>query len=196
MDLLKFALPKSVNTELDSVITKFSINTELRMAHFLSQCYHESGGFVFKTENLNYSEKGLLTVFGKYFNSTNAKLYARQPEKIGNLVYANRMGNGNVYTGDGYRYRGRGYIQLTGKDHYTKFNQFVKENVILNPDLVATTYPLLSAAWFWNTNKLNEIADWGSSDSVITSVTKKINGGTHGLANRISAFHRFYDKVK
>ncbi|MDD5150421.1 MAG: glycoside hydrolase family 19 protein [Flavobacterium sp.] len=189
-------LPKTIYNDLDYIGRKFEINTTLRLCHFLSQCYHESGGFIHVVENLNYSSDGLLQIFPKYFNTNNVKDYSRNPEKIANLVYANRLGNGNVFTGDGYRYRGRGYIQLTGKSNYTEFNKIVTDNVILNPDLVASKYPITVSAWFWQKTGLNQVADFGSNDQVITTITKKINGGTNGLTSRIAAFHRFYDRVK
>ncbi len=176
---------------------KFQINTPLRLCHFLAQCGHESGNFKAVNENLNYGAKGLRGIFGKYF-PTDAKAaeYERKPEKIANLVYGGRMGNGPEASGDGYKYRGRGYIQLTGKDNYAAFDKVVAEDITATPDLVATKYPLLSAAWFWNSRKLNELADKGATDAEVTSITKKVNGGTIGLEDRIKHFKEFYSLLK
>jgi len=194
-------IPNQVINELDIIFDKYEINTILRISHFLAQCAHESGNFSVKQENLNYSAKRLQEVFGKYF-TTHAKalLYERKPVKIASLVYGNRMGNGDEQSIEGYKYRGRGYIQLTGKNNYLLFDKSLNEtglevDIIGNPDLVATTYPLISAAWFFNKNNLNEIADLGGTKEIITRVTKKVNGGTHGLESRISYFNKFYKKL-
>jgi putative chitinase len=194
-------IPNQVINELDIIFDKYEINTILRISHFLAQCAHESGNFSVKQENLNYSAKRLQEVFGKYF-TTHAKalLYERKPVKIASLVYGNRMGNGDEQSIEGYKYRGRGYIQLTGKNNYLLFDKSLNEtglevDIIGNPDLVATTYPLISAAWFFNKNNLNEIADLGGTKEIITRVTKKVNGGTHGLDSRISYFNKFYKKL-
>jgi putative chitinase len=194
-------IPNLVINELDIIFDKYEINTILRISHFLAQCAHESGNFSVKQENLNYSAKRLQEVFGKYF-TTHAKalLYERKPVKIASLVYGNRMGNGDEHSIEGYKYRGRGYIQLTGKNNYLLFDKSLNEtglevDIIGNPDLVATTYPLISAAWFFNKNNLNEIADLGGTKEIITRVTKKVNGGTHGLDSRISYFNKFYKKL-
>jgi putative chitinase len=164
------------------------------MSHFLSQCSHESGGFknLIVTENLKYSVVGLRTTFKKYFPTDEmAKQYERQEEKIANLVYANRNGNGTVESGDGFKYRGRGFIQLTGKSNYAAFNKFVPEDILDNPDLVATKYPMLSAAFFWRQKNLNSRADRGDSASVVTEVTKVVNGGFNGLEDRKQKFNNF-----
>jgi len=199
MDLnkLKGHLPDSVLTQLPETIAKFELNTPLRLSHFLAQSGHESGGFKAVTENLNYGAKGLRGVFGKYF-TTDAKAleYERKPEKIANLVYGNRMGNGTEATGEGFKFRGRGYIQLTGKANYQLFDKVVAEDLIANPDLVATKYPLLSAAWFFHKNGLHKIADEGATDSVVTKITKRVNGGTNGLADRLKHFKEFYNLLK
>jgi putative chitinase len=172
---------------------KFQINTPLRLAHFLAQCGHESGGFRLTKENLNYSAKGLMGIFKKYFPSeAKANEYARKPEKIANLVYGNRMGNGPESTGDGAKFCGRGYIQLTGKDNYTAFGKSINEDIVANPTLVAEKYALLSAAWFFTKNKLHLMADEGASDLVVTKVTKRVNGGTIGLADRIKHFKEYH----
>jgi len=190
---LKGHIPDTVIAQIPDVMAKFEINTPLRLAHFLAQCGHESGGFKVVNENLNYSAKGLLGVFKKYFpDGTKAALYERKPEKIANLVYGNRMGNGPETSGDGFKFRGRGYIQLTGKDNYKAFDAVVSENLLETPELVATKYPLLSAAWFFHKNGLHKIADGGATDAVVTSVTKRVNGGTIGLADRIKHFKEYY----
>ena len=194
MDITKLngKIPDSVYGELQSVMDKFGINSPVRMSHFLGQCAHESGDFKFKSENLNYSTKGLLATFPKYFKQSGlAEAYARNPERIASRVYADRIGNGAEGTGDGWKFRGRGYIQLTGKSNYSAFDGFVNEDIISNPDLVAKKYPLLSAAWFFHRNKLNTISDKGLSETVILELTKKINGGTNGLQDRIKYTIKF-----
>lgn len=175
--------------ELPMTIDKFQINTPLRLAHFLAQCSHESGNFTILRENLNYSVKGLMSVFHKYFpNEGIAKQYERQPEKIANKVYANRMGNGSEESGDGFKFRGRGFIQLTGKDNYKSFGDYIKEDLLNEPDLVATKYPLTSAGFFFQKNNLWAICDKGATIDVVTMVSKRVNGGTIGLEDRISKF--------
>jgi putative chitinase len=192
---LQGVIPSNVLTQVSTVISTFNINTPLRLAHFLAQCAHESWNFTATTENLNYGPVALLKTFGKYFNETNVEAYARKPEKIANLVYGNRMGNGPESSGDGFRYRGRGYIQLTGKINYQSFDKVVEEDILTEPQLVATKYPLLSAAWFWNSRNLNVLADKGATDADVTAITKKVNGGTHGLVDRIAKFKKFYSKL-
>lgn len=195
--MLKGHVPDSVLKQLDFVKEHFKINTPLRLAHFLSQCAHESGNFKLTKENLNYSAEGLNKTFKKYFPTLeSAKGYARKPEKIASKVYANRMGNGDEASKDGFKYLGRGFIQLTGKANYSEFDKSVPEDIISTPELVAIKYPLASAAWFWNKNGLNALADKGASDAVITSITKRINGGTIGLEDRIAHFHKFYSALK
>jgi len=199
MDLnkLKGHVPDAVIAQLPDIIAKFELNTPLRLAHFLAQAGHESGGFKAVNENLNYGAKGLLGIFKKYFpTEEKAKLYERKPEKIANLVYGARMGNGPEASGEGWKFRGRGYIQLTGKDNYKAFDAVVTESIIDNPDLVATKYPLLSAAWFFHKNGLHKIADQGATDTVVTSVTKRVNGGTIGLPDRIKHFKEYYNLLK
>ncbi len=174
----------------DTVLPTYGIDTPLRKAHFLAQVAHESGGFKFVVENLNYSAKALYGVFRKYFpNMDLANEYARQPEKIANKVYANRLGNGNEASGDGWRYRGRGLIQLTGKANYTAFSQAANQYFTTNPDQVATPeWALASACWFWKSNNINKYAD---ADD-IHMVTKRINGGYNGLQSR----QHFLDEFK
>jgi len=193
LEKLKGHIPDTVIAQLPDTITKFELNTPLRLAHFLAQAGHESGGFKLVKENLNYGAKGLRGIFGKYFpTDEKALLYERKPEKIANLVYGGRMGNGPETSGDGFKYCGRGYIQLTGKDNYKAFDTVVAENITENPDLVATKYPLLSAAWFFHKNSLHKIADKGATDAVVTEVTKRVNGGNIGLADRIKHFKEYY----
>jgi putative chitinase len=192
-DKLKGHIPDTVIAQIPDVAAKFGINTPLRLAHFLSQCGHESGGFKLVNENLNYSADGLKKIFPKYFAQAGlAESYARQPEKIASRVYGGRMGNGDESTKEGFKFRGRGYIQLTGKSNYTEFDKFVDDDILGNPDLVATKYPLLSAAWFFHKNGLNAIADKGADDATVTSVTKRVNGGTIGLPDRIKHFKEYY----
>ena len=190
---LKGHIPDAVIAMIPDTAAKFQINTPLRLAHFLAQCGHESGGFRLTQENLNYSAKGLNGIFRKYFpTEAAAAAYARQPQKIANKVYANRMDNGSEASGDGYKFRGRGYIQLTGRANYTLFGKAIGEDIANNPDSVSGKYALLSAAWFWSKNGLNKLADGGASDSVVTSITKRVNGGTIGLADRIKHFKEYY----
>lgn len=193
LDKLKGHIPDSVIQMIPDTAAKFQINTPLRLAHFLAQCGHESGGFRATQENLNYSAKGLNGIFKKYFPTEAAAApYARNPQKIANKVYASRMGNGNEASGDGFKFRGRGYIQLTGKDNYTAFGKAINENIVANPDKVASTYALLSAAWFFSKNGLHRMADEGATDAVVTKITKRVNGGTIGLADRIKHFKEYY----
>lgn len=191
VDKLKGHIPDTVIAQIPGVVEKFEINTPLRLAHFLAQCGHESGGFKAVSENLNYGAAGLQSIFKKYFTPESAKEYERKPEKIANIVYANRMGNGPQASGEGYKFRGRGFIQLTGKDNYTSFDKVVEDDIIASPDLVATKYPLLSAAWFFHKNGLHKIADEGATDAIVTKVTKRVNGGTIGLPDRIKHFNEY-----
>ena len=190
IEKLKNKIPETVRQQIPEVVCKFSINTPQRLSHFLAQCSHESGHFRAVQENLNYSWTSLRSVFKKYFPTDElAKQYERQPQKIGSRAYANRIGNGDEASGDGYKYRGRGYIQLTGKANYQAFRRFVPDDVVANPDLVATKYPLLSAAWFWSTRNLNSKADGGAE--AVPPVTKVVNGGYNGLADRQAEFNKF-----
>ena len=201
MDLsrLKGHVPDTVIAQIPSIQEKFGVNTALRLAHFLAQAGHESGGFRVTQENLNYSAKGLTGIFKKYFkrpdgtvDEPKAAAYAKKPEKIANLVYGGRMGNGPESSGEGYKFRGRGYILLPGKDNYTAFGKSIGIDMLVNADSVASTHALTSAAWFWSKNKLNEIADTGATDEVVTKITKRVNGGTIGLADRIKHFKEFH----
>lgn len=167
--------------------------TPLRAAHFFGQISHETGGFSVFTENLNYSATGLKTTFSKYFPSNMADLYARQPVKIASRVYANRMGNGDEASRQGFFFRGRGALQTTGKENYEKLSNYLKdEEIMTNPDLVATKYAFESAKFFFDNNKLWSKCDLGVDDKTITKVSKVINGGTNGLEDRISLTKRYY----
>jgi len=165
-----------------------------RAAHFFAQCAHESGNYKTFSENLNYGTKGLRTIFGKYFPTDGmARAYERQPQKIANRVYANRMGNGNEASGDGWKYRGRGALQLTGKSNYQAFANYIgRPDVMTNPDLVAGELCFESALWFFDKNKLWSICDQGVNDASILALTKRINGGTHGLDDRKAKTKKFY----
>jgi putative chitinase len=196
MNLDNLSIPDKVKQELWSVMSKFGIRTVDRLAHFLGQCHHESGGFTKVRENLNYSEKALLKTFPKYFKDRDPKAYSKAPQTLANYVYANRLGNGSEASGDGWKYRGRGYIQLTGKDNYRAFDAFVDDDILVGgTDLVATKYPLLSAAWFWDTNRINSLADAGTDFDDIARVTKKVNGGHHGLHERVILTHRYLSEL-
>jgi putative chitinase len=169
---------------LDQLLDDYDINTPLRVAHFVAQCAHESGNFVFIKENLNYKAASLQKIFAKYFPTAElAAQYANKPEKIANRIYANRMGNGNEASGDGYRYCGRGLIQLTGKDNYTFFAGSLNIPVEEASDYLATFEGAAqSACWFWEQNNLNRFADANDTKGL----TRAINGGYIGLEDRIS----------
>jgi putative chitinase len=193
LDKLRGHIPDSVIAQIPDTAAKFGITTPLRLSHFLAQCGHESAGFKAVQENLNYSAKGLMGIFKKYFPSqTLAEQYQRNPQKIASKVYGGRMGNGPEPTQEGYKFRGRGYIQLTGKENYTAFGKSINEDIAANPTWVAEKYALLSAAWFFNKNKLHTMADGGATDAVVTSITKRVNGGTIGLPDRIKHFKEYY----
>jgi len=200
-------IPAAVISQIPDTAQKFNITTPLRLAHFLSQCAQESGNWTAVSENLNYSEQGLLGVFSQKFDvnhdralSDQEKLratqLARHPEQIANFVYSDRLGNGNESSGDGWKYRGRGYIQLTGKSNYSAFDKLVTEDILANPDLVATKYPLMSAAFFFNSNGLWAVCDRGADLATVTAVTKRVNGGTLGLDGRLSKFNEYYALLK
>jgi putative chitinase len=168
--------------------------TPARAAHFFGQTAHETGGFRAFSENLNYNAAGLKSIFRKYFpDDATANRYARKPEMIANRVYANRMGNGDEASGDGWRYRGRGALQLTGKDNYSAFAKYCgRPDVLSNPDIVATELAFESAMFFFEKNKLWAICDQGVTDTAILSLTKRINGGTHGLADRTEKTKKYF----
>ena len=188
---LRLKIPSKVLDELPSVIDTFKINSINKLSNFLAQCAHESGNFKFVTENLNYSAEGLLKIFPKYFSKETAEIVARKPEMIANIVYSNRMGNGDKASGDGWKYRGRGYIQLTGKTNYSQFGNYIGVDLVKNPDLIVEKYALTSAAWYFEVRKLWSIADKGIDDETIKTLTKLINGGHHGLDDRISKTKTF-----
>ena len=193
-DAVHHLIPKVKNfdewySNLINILPEYDIDTPKRVAAFMAQCGHESGGFTLMQENLNYSAKGLRGTFGKYFpNDDIAKQYERKPEKIANRVYANRMGNGPEESGEGWYFRGRGIVQITGKNNYTKCSQSLFESNVLveNPDLLLETeYAIHSACWFWSAARLNELADIGD----IKTMTKRINGGFIGLEDRINHYN-------
>lgn len=182
--------PEGWANSMSEVFPTYDINTPERVAAFIAQCGHESGGWTAFEENLNYSAQGLNSTFKKYFPTLeSAKPYAKNPEMIANKIYANRMGNGAPDSGDGWKYRGRGPIQLTGHDNYLAFAKDMFDdwqNLFENPDWVTADkdFALMSAIWFWNKNKLNNQADSGD----IKLMTKKINGGYLGLEDRIKHY--------
>lgn len=196
LETFKSLFPKCKEPEilvnlLDNLLPTVGIDTKNRVAGFIAQCAHESGGFTIFSENLNYSAKGLMSVFKKYFPSESlANEYARKPEKIANKVYGNRMGNGPESSGDGWKYRGRGIIMTTGKANYTEFSKYSGIDIVTNPDeaFKDLTISLRTAIWFWNKNKLNTYCD---SDDII-GMTKRINGGTNGLEDR----KKYYEALK
>lgn len=180
-------IPQSRISGLIEAMDLFKINTPLRQAAFIAQCAHESREFTVTEENLNYSAERLIKVFPRYFKSLEqAALYARNPRAIASYVYANRMGNGLESSGDGFRYRGRGYIQLTGHDNYMQYAAASATDALNNPDMVSDTEgAALSAGWFWSKNGLNQLAD--KEDMI--SITKRINGGLNGLQERMAYYH-------
>lgn len=182
----KYKYPDDLADALSELFEKYEINTVNRAAGFLAQCGHESAGFTVLKENLNYSAEGLNKVFRKYFPTLeSARPYARQPEKIANRVYANRMGNGPESSGEGYKFRGRGAIQLTGKNNYTSYAKSVDMTIDeVIADLETLDGAIESACWFWKNNGLNAICD---RDDIV-AMTKKINGGTIGLEDRIKHY--------
>jgi putative chitinase len=192
LENLKGHIPDAVIAQIPETAKKFNITTPLRLAHFLAQASHESAGFKAVQENLNYSADGLKKIFPKYFPGNLAEGYAKNPEKIASKVYGSRMGNGDETTKEGFKFRGRGFLQTTGKENYKKLGDFLGVNLIESPDLVATKYPLASAAFFFDSNKLWTICDKGADDATVTAVTKRVNGGTIGITHRLSEFKHFY----
>jgi putative chitinase len=193
-DAVRQLIPKVKNFDewynnLLNILPEYDIDTSNRVAAFMAQCGHESGGFTLMQENLNYSAKGLVGTFKKYFpTEAVAKPYERRPEMIANRVYANRMGNGDEASGEGWYFRGRGIVQITGKNNYTKCSQSLFESNVLveNPDLLLETeYAIHSACWFWSAARLNELADIGD----MKTMTKRINGGYIGLEDRINHYN-------
>ena len=192
LEKLKGHIPDSVIAQIPETAIKFNITNNLRLAHFLAQCGHESGGFKVFQENLNYSVDGLKKIFPKYFPGNLSESYAKQPEKIASKVYGGRMGNGDESTKEGYKFRGRGALQTTGKENYKKLGDFLGIDLISNPDLVATKYQLASAAFFFESNKLWSICDKGADVETVTAVTKRVNGGVIGINDRIKHFNEYY----
>lgn len=170
-----------------TLFENYKINTPLRLAHFMAQIEHESNLKPI-SENLNYSAKGLMQTFSKYFTTAESLLYARKPEKIANRVYANRMGNGNEASGDGWKFRGRGFIQITGQDNYTALSIATSIDYISNPDLLLSEADsLISALWFWKKTGLNKLAD----EDNLKKITRRINGGYNGLAHRTELLNKY-----
>ena len=170
---------------LAAALPDYDINSPRRVAAFVAQCAHESGGFRFLTENLNYRAESLVKTWPRYFNASNANTYAKNPQRIANRAYANRMGNGDEASGDGWRFCGRGLIQLTGRDNYQAFADSIETDINEIPDYLATFEGAVqSACWFWETNNLNKWADLGD----ILALTKRINGGTLGLDERMKHY--------
>jgi len=190
---LKGHLPESIYDQLPTIIDKYNANTILRMSHFLAQCAHESGDFTHFEENLNYSYKRLVEIFGKYFPGTTGQSYAGRPEKIANKVYGNRYGNGPEASGDGWKYRGRGCLQITFKGNYKLLSKDFGVDFIKTPELVATEYSLVSAAWFFNKNKIWAVCDTGPTADTVTDVTRVVNGGTNNLDARIKEFKKYWN---
>jgi putative chitinase len=198
-DIIKTVFPRTEShkinqyeTDLNTLVS-YGINTDRKLAGFLSQVGHESMGFSVVEENLNYSADGLLRVFPKYFTKIYVGEYHRQPIKIANRVYANRMGNDSEESGDGYRYRGRGLIQLTGKDNYQKFSDFCGIDVVNNPDYLLSPHgAFLSAVWYWERTGCSVPADKGD----VLALTKLINGGSNGLADRERLYNEFLHQLK
>ncbi len=189
-------LPAAVIAQIPETAAELAITTTFRLAHFLAQCALESTGFTATAENLNYRAARLMQVFPKYFRGVDTAAYANNPEKIGNRVYANRMGNGSEVSGDGFKFRGRGYIQLTGKNNYTSFSTFVGEDCVANPDLVATKYPLASAAFYFRSNNIWVICDRGADDATVTRVSTAVNGSPpHAVPERLQNFRLFMRAV-
>ncbi|KAF2337213.1 glycoside hydrolase family 19 protein [Flavobacterium daemonense] len=182
-------LIQTFNTKYNTKLNEYGIDTQLKRVHFFSQLYHESK-LIPRAENLNYSAKALTSIFKKYFKSLDdANKVARKPEQIANIVYADRMGNGDVASGDGWRYRGRGFIQLTGKDNYKQFADHLNnDNILSEPDLLLSeANALISALWYWKSNKINSVIN-DDTDLSIQRVTKKINGGLIGIDERTALF--------
>ena len=180
----------------EKMMEVLGILTYEHLSHFLGQTAHESGNFAADTENLNYSKEGLMKTFPKYFTPLLATAYARKPEKIANRVYANRMGNGPEESGDGNKFRGRGAIQLTGKDNYAAFAKFMMDpEILINPSIVATKYYFQSGFWFFSKSKL-----WSLciiiNDQAIKAVTRVVNGGYNGLEDRIEKTNKYYSILK
>jgi putative chitinase len=184
--------PERIIKQIESVMSVF-IDERLELAHFLAQCHHESMGFKKVVENMNYSSARLLQVFPKYFKEENVQLFASNPQRIANKVYGGRMGN--VKPNDGWDFRGRGYFHLTGRANYELFEKGTGLKVLDNPSLVATLYPMESAAWFWRRNKINELCV-DATDKTVALVTRKVQGGRLGLKERKELTHRYLELIE
>ena len=199
LDKLNTTVPSILLPPLSEAMDKFQINSPLRIAHFLSQTMHESGNFKRLEEGLSYSAEGLLKNFKKYFIDksnkpiADANAYARKPQMIASHVYANRMGNGDEASQEGWKYRGRGFMQLTGKSLYTEFGKSIGEDLVTNPDIVVTPkYAALSAAWFFGSKGCIPLADKGPTPDVVKQITLRINGGYNGLDERQANFNKLW----
>jgi len=190
---LSGVIPDIIFNQLQDTCSAFDIDGPLRLSNLLGQCKHESGNFIHLVENLNYSGTALFSLFHSHFtDQADADSYSRQPERIANRIYANRMGNGDEASGDGWLFRGRGCIQLTGRDNYQAFGDSIGVDIVSNPDLVSSDYALQSAAFFFKKNNLWTICDKGIDVATITIVTKHVNGGNLGLNERIQYTQEFY----
>lgn len=180
----------------DKVLDKISIikeiTNDLRLAHFLSQCQHESQNFTRVFENLNYSAQGLQNTFPSRFSYADAVKYAHDQQAIANRAYANKIGNGDEKSGDGWKYKGSGYLQLTGRTNYDLFSKYIGVDCCANPDCVAIDYPLESAAWFFTVNNIWDKCDKGHELQNVSEVTKIINPGKSGFSNRLALFNKIY----
>lgn len=197
-DILSVLAPTNKNIDIwveamNTILPKYDIVTSKRLAAFLAQTAHESAGFTAVRENLNYSAQALMKTWPSRFNATSAAAYARQPEKIANKVYANRMGNGDEASGDGWRYRGRGLIQTTGKANYTKLAQYIKKTLQETIEYCETVEGAVeSACFYWASNNLNVIADTGD----MAALTRRINGGVIGLADRLDKYKKTLEALE
>ena len=189
---MKELFPNSKNIDeivdsLNKILPEYNIDRPKRIAMFLAQTGHESGGFRVFEENLNYSAKALELLFSKYFKNKDTNYYARRPEKIANIIYSNRMGNGDELSGDGWKYRGRGAIQITGRHNYELLSRDCNIDAVIHPDmLLEVNNSILSAVWYWNKHDLNSYADLND----IKGSTRKINGGYNGLEDRITKYKK------
>lgn len=197
LDVLHDLVPYQVLADLRSVMKRYGINNVFRLAHFLGQVHHESGGFKFTVENLNYKPATLIKLFPRRFTDLlDAEFFARNHRELAIRLYCGKNGNRGAETTDGWDFRGRGFIQLTGRANYQEFARHVGEDVVANPDLVAKKYPLIVAGWFWSSRSLNLVADKGMGRGVIEQITKKINGGLNGLEDRVKQTQKFYKALK
>jgi len=196
LDKFNGQIPPNVIEQIPDTALKFGIENPLRLAHLLAQCGHESGGFKLSEENLNYTAPRLCAVFPKRFTPDIAKGYSRKPEMIGNRAYALKNGNGDEASGDGYKFRGRGFIQLTGRSNYAAFDAYVEDDILANPDLVASKYALASAAFYFKNNNLWNLCDKGNTEKHVQVVTRRVNGPAMlGLSERQQLFRKYYSNL-